>query len=403
VAASRPIGIAISPDGGSVYATDSSIERVGQYNVGPGGALSPKSPATVAASTSPFGVVVSPDGRSVYVINESGTVSISQYDAAPGGALTPKSPPSFTIAGLPSSMAISPDGRSAYIGDPSGNFIWQYDVSASGILTSKFPSLVGGGEFPGSIAVTPDQAPIASFSAGVAAAGAPSGFNASSSFDPDGAVARYDWSFGDGTSALAAGPKPIHTYAAHGTYTVTLQVTDNAGCSAAEVFTGQTAYCNGSPAAIAIRTVTVPPSSSPLPAPAITGAGQSHTRWREGSKLVQISRKKRKPPVGTTFSFSLNEPASVSFAFTQRLAGRRVGHRCVAKNRRNARRRSCALTVTAGVLSFPGHTGTNKVAFQGRVSRSQKLKPGRYTLVISATNAAGVRATPVSLSFTIVK
>jgi DNA-binding beta-propeller fold protein YncE len=403
VTASRPVGIAVNPDGGSVYAADSSVEAVAQYSVGPGGALSPKSPATLEASTSPFGVVVSPDGRSVYVIDESGTVSISQYDAGPSGALTPKSPPSFTIAGLPSSMAFSPDGASAYIGNPPpANTILQYNVGASGILTPKSPATVADpGEYPGSLAVTPDQGPLAAFFASVAAAGAPSAFNASSSFDPDGSIARYDWSFGDGTGALAAGPKPTHTYAAPGTYTVTVQVTDNAGCSAAEVFTGQTAYCNASPAAIASHPVTVP--AAPLPAPAIGSARESASKWREGSKLPQISRKKRKPPVGTTFSFSLNEQASVSFTFTQRVAGRKVGRRCLAKSRKNARGRSCTRTVTAGLLSLAGHAGTNKVVFQGRISRSQKLKPGRYTLVITATNAAGARSAPASLSFTIVK
>jgi hypothetical protein len=43
------------------------------------------------------------------------------------------------------------------------------------------------------------------------------------------------------------------------------------------------------------------------------------------------------------------------------------------------------------------------VAFQGRISPVEKLEPGRYTLVITATNSAGVRSAPKSLSFTIVK
>ena len=72
----------------------------------------------------------------------------------------------------------------------------------------------------------------------------------------------------------------------------------------------------------------------------------------------------------------------MTFSFTQR-----VGRR----------------TATAGTLTFTGHSGTNKVAFQGRISPAKKLKPGRYTLVITATNSAGVRSAPKSLSFTIVK
>ncbi|HEV7460052.1 MAG TPA: hypothetical protein VGN78_05925 [Solirubrobacteraceae bacterium] len=41
--------------------------------------------------------------------------------------------------------------------------------------------------------------------------------------------------------------------------------------------------------------------------------------------------------------------------------------------------------------------------FQGRITRRKKLKPGRYTLVITATNSAGQRSLPRSLTFTIAK
>ncbi len=34
---------------------------------------------------------------------------------------------------------------------------------------------------------------------------------------------------------------------------------------------------------------------------------------------------------------------------------------------------------------------------------AKRLPPGRYTLIITATNAAGARSAPVSLSFTIVR
>ena len=50
-------------------------------------------------------------------------------------------------------------------------------------------------------------------------------FDASGSFDPDGNIANYLWDFGDGENGT--GISPIHTYAAPGTYTVTLEVTDN--------------------------------------------------------------------------------------------------------------------------------------------------------------------------------
>ena len=47
-----------------------------------------------------------------------------------------------------------------------------------------------------------------------------------------------------------------------------------------------------------------------------------------------------------------------------------------------------------GTLTFAGHSGTNRVAFQGRISAAKKLKRGRYTLAITATNPAGLRSAP---------
>ena len=121
--------------------------------------------------------------------------------------------------------------------------------------------------------------------------------------------------------------------------------------------------------------------SEPSPPPEVQNARQSTTRWRAGNRLARISRAK-KTPTGTTFSFSLNEEATVTFSFTHRVGGH---------------------TATAGTLTFTGHSGTDKVAFQGRISPGKKLKPGRYTLMITATNSAGMRSAPRSLGFTIVK
>jgi hypothetical protein len=58
--------------------------------------------------------------------------------------------------------------------------------------------------------------------------------------------------------------------------------------------------------------------------------------------------------------------------------------------------------VPAGSLSLTGHSGVNRVIFQGRLSRSKKLKRGRYAVTITATNSAGQKSPARSLSFTIV-
>jgi hypothetical protein len=141
------------------------------------------------------------------------------------------------------------------------------------------------------------------------------------------------------------------------------------------------------------------PASAPAP-PSIANVAESHRSWREGRKLAHSST--TSPPIGTTFSFSLNERASVSFMFTQQVGGRKVKGKCVAPTPSNTRMPACKRVVTAGTLSFAAHAGANKVSFQGRISRSKVLKPGAYALLITATNAARQHASPRRLSFTIV-
>jgi hypothetical protein len=52
--------VAVSPKGESLYVTSRNDNSVLQYDVGSAGALSPKSPATVAADADPYSVAVRP-------------------------------------------------------------------------------------------------------------------------------------------------------------------------------------------------------------------------------------------------------------------------------------------------------------------------------------------------------
>jgi uncharacterized protein YkwD len=76
-----------------------------------------------------------------------------------------------------------------------------------------------------------NQAPSASFTATPISGSQPLTvhFNASASTDPDGSIASFSWSFGDGQTGT--GQKPDHVYTTAGTFTVTLTVTDNEGAS----------------------------------------------------------------------------------------------------------------------------------------------------------------------------
>jgi outer membrane protein assembly factor BamB/chitodextrinase len=54
-------------------------------------------------------------------------------------------------------------------------------------------------------------------------------FDGTGSRDPDGVIAEYRWSFGDGASA--GGAAPVHRYLSPGRFTVTLEVTDDSGAA----------------------------------------------------------------------------------------------------------------------------------------------------------------------------
>ncbi|WP_187279665.1 PKD domain-containing protein [Quadrisphaera setariae] len=70
-----------------------------------------------------------------------------------------------------------------------------------------------------------DTAPTAAFTSAVN--GTTVSVDAGTSADLEGPIASYAWTFGDG--ATAAGATASHTYAASGSYAVTLTVTDSAG------------------------------------------------------------------------------------------------------------------------------------------------------------------------------
>jgi hypothetical protein len=135
------------------------------------------------------------------------------------------------------------------------------------------------------------------------------------------------------------------------------------------------------------------------PAPKISAVSQSASKWVENNLPAKISSAK-KLPVGTTFSLKLSEAATVSFAFAQSLGGRKIGKRCVAQTKRNAKKPRCTRTVTVGTLTFAAKAGKTTVRFGGRVSKHLKLKSGSYTLVITAT-ASKKTSTPHTLHFTI--
>ena len=76
------------------------------------------------------------------------------------------------------------------------------------------------------VTALPNQPPVAAFNSSCTQLSC--SFTSTSS-DPDGTIASYAWTFGDGGTATTQNPS--HTYTAGGTFTVTLTVTDNQGAT----------------------------------------------------------------------------------------------------------------------------------------------------------------------------
>jgi DNA-binding beta-propeller fold protein YncE len=182
---------------------------------------------------------------------------VSVFTIAGDGSLSEIAGSPFSAGNDAIAVALTPDGDHAYTANFGTDTVSGFSVGASGDLTALSGSPFTAGGSPLAIGITPDIGPTAAFSERIAPPGSPTAFNGSGSADADAAIVRYDWSFGDGTSAANAGATPSHSYRSAGRYTVTLTVTDADGCSMHEIFTGQSALCNGSAKAQAASQVTV--------------------------------------------------------------------------------------------------------------------------------------------------
>jgi hypothetical protein len=236
------------------------------YDVASSGALTPVTGSPFPAGTNPAAVAPSPDGGRLYAVNPS-SVNLSAYTVGGSGALTPVpgSPFGADALGLAAAAAVTPDSRRLYLPGFNPESVLGYELGPSGALTAIAGSPFASGIVtPGGLAIVPNQPPSAAFTVQPGPPGSSTRLDAAATTDPDGAPARYDWDFGDGTTLPDGGPSPSHTYAAPGSYVATLTVTDDEGCSTRFVFTGQTASCNGGPSARAQRTITVAAARDPL-------------------------------------------------------------------------------------------------------------------------------------------
>jgi hypothetical protein len=116
------------------------------------------------------------------------------------------------------------------------------------------------------------------------------------------------------------------------------------------------------------------PAVPPPPKPRLGTLKTSHKTFRVGSKQVTVAAAKNKPPVGTTFTVTLNTAAALTLTFN-------------------------GPTHTTLTL-HKGHAGTDRIRFQGRTPRHKRFKPGKYKLKLVASNQSG-QSNPHTVRFTI--
>jgi DNA-binding beta-propeller fold protein YncE len=292
-AGAYPTGIAVTRDGKHLYVANHGASNISAYGISANGGLSPVAGSPFTAGRYPYGIALSPDGKHLYSTN-GGSGNISAFNIAGNGGLAKVSGSPFGTPSNPSGVAVSPNSNYLYVSNSDSGLVTAYSIGANGslglILGSPFAT---GGSFPAfqSVAITPNQPPVASFaiSPGPVKAGSPVSFDASASTDPDGVVSRYDWDFGDGGKLPNGGPTPTHTYAAGGSYDVTLTLTDNEGCSTKVIYTGQTTSCNGSAVATKTKnTDTIPPKTT------ITKEPKAKIKTSKQRAKVRVSFKSEK-------------------------------------------------------------------------------------------------------------
>lgn len=98
---------------------------------------------------------------------------------------------------------------------------------------------------------------------------------------------------------------------------------------------------------------------------------------------------------GLRLRVSLSEAARLGGTISRPAHGRRVGRRCSTRARRGRR---CTASVTVKRVRLRARRGrsTLRVSLRG-------LRPGRYSLALVATDAAGNRSRPARVRFTVVK
>jgi PKD domain-containing protein/lactonase family protein with 7-bladed beta-propeller len=376
--------MAVSSDGHFLFLrTITGGGGVASFAIDAGGGLQQAGSEVTIPGSSTGIFAPAPDGRHLY-LPDYNTDKIYLVSIADNGA------PSLG-AGMPvenpEAVAVSPDGRFLvfYRGGGSKNAIGSAAIGSDGVPSIlPFESAWDEGE-PERLVFQPQSPPVAKFSVKAAAPGDATRFHGGTSVD----AARYDWNFGDGTVLADGGPNPSHAYAKAGVYQATLTVTDAAGCSSRQFYTGQSTVCPGGASPIATASVDTLPVLG-----AVTTSPKKFAPKVPGAKPGKVK-------LGTTFRYSVNEAATVRFKIERKRAGRLVGKKCKPLKPGNAKHKKCPLFSKLGSRPQQARPGRNALKWNGKL-KGKPLPPGAYRANVVATDAAAGRSAAKTVGFRIV-
>ncbi|MFI8594845.1 InlB B-repeat-containing protein [Microbacterium sp. NPDC078428] len=140
----RPISLAVSPDGATVYTANALNDSVSVID-----AVTNTITATVTVGDGPYGVALSPDGATVYTANYSGD-SVSVINTATNTVVD-----TISVGGGPRAVAVSPDGATVYTADYFGESVSVIDTATNTVVGTIWG--LGG---PVAVAVSPDGATV---------------------------------------------------------------------------------------------------------------------------------------------------------------------------------------------------------------------------------------------------